>query len=306
MTSVMTPAIATNPWLTQTVRIEAITPEVAEVSTYHLKFTDPSAQANYQFAAGQFNMLYVPGVGEIAIGVCATPMPEMMPGEMATDAMATGDATWDHTIRLAGQVTGALSRLAVGDTLGLRGPYGTAWPLDQHDGKDVILVAGGTGLASLRAALYSLLANRDRYSSVSLLYGGRTPDTLLYRREYDDWTRRGLRLETTVDRATSSDQTSSWAGHVGVVPQLVDRFGPINVSNAVIYCCGPEVMMRYTIRSAMQRGFQRNQIWVSLERNLQCAVGICGHCQLGGEFICKDGPVFRYDRVEKILSVESF
>jgi NAD(P)H-flavin reductase len=296
MTSVISPAIATNPWLTQTVRIEAITPEVAEVSTYHLKFTDPSAQANYHFAAGQFNMLYVPGVGEIAIGVSALPTPTPTP---------MGDSTWDHTIRLAGQVTNALSRLTVGDTLGLRGPYGTAWPLDQHHGKDVILVAGGTGLASLRAALYSLLAHRDRYSSVSLLYGGRTPDTLLYRREYDDWTRRGLRLETTVDRATSSDQASSWTGHVGVVPQLVDRFSPINVSNAVIYCCGPEVMMRYTIRSAMQRGFQRNQIWVSLERNLQCAVGICGHCQLGGEFICKDGPVFQYDLVDKLLSVES-
>ncbi len=290
MTSVIAPAIVRNPWLTQTVRIEAITPEVAEVSTYHLKFTDPGAQANYQFAAGQFNMLYVPGVGEIAIGVSAMPI---------------GDDTWDHTIRIAGQVTSALSRLAVGDTIGLRGPYGSAWPIEQHHGKDVILVAGGTGLASLRAALYSLLASRNRYSSVSLLYGGRTPDTLLYQREYDDWTRRGLRLETTVDRTASGDHSPFWSGHVGVVPQLVDRFNPINASNSVIYCCGPEVMMRYTIRSAIQRGFQRNQIWVSLERNLQCAVGICGHCQLGGEFICKDGPVFRYDRVDKLLSVES-
>lgn len=290
MTSVMTPAIAKNPWLAQTVRIEAITAEVTGVSTYHLKFTDPDAQANYHFAAGQFNMLYIPGVGEIAIGVSAMP---------------TGDRTWDHTIRLAGQVTGALSRLAVGETLGLRGPYGTAWPIDQHPGKDVILVAGGTGLASLRAALYSLLANREHYSSVSLLYGGRTPDTLLYQREYDEWTRQGLRLETTVDRAIPCDQGPFWSGHVGVVPQLIDRFNPINISNSVIYCCGPEVMMRYTIRSAIQRGWQRNQIWVSLERNLQCAVGICGHCQLGGEFICKDGPVFRYDRVDKLLSVES-
>lgn len=291
MSTQLSAAIAENPWLTRTVRIESITPEVAGVSTYHLQFVDPSVQSNYRFAAGQFNMLYLPGVGEIAIGVST------LPG---------GVGTWDHTVRLAGRVSAALSKLGVGGTLGLRGPYGTAWPIDQHHGKDVILVAGGTGLASLRAALYELLANRHHYSSITLLYGGRTPDTLLYQREYDDWVQQGLRLETTVDRTKSDFYNQIWSGHVGVVPQLIDRISLSNPSNAAIYCCGPEVMMRYTIRSAIGRGLDTTQIWVSLERNMQCAVGICGHCQLGGEFICKDGPVYRYDRVENLLSVESF
>jgi len=290
MNPLMSPAIADNPWLTRTVQIESITPEVAGVSTYHFQFVDPAVQSNYRFAAGQFNMLYLPGVGEIAIGVSTSP---------------AGTTTWDHTVRLAGRVTRALSQLEVGGTLGLRGPYGTAWPIDQHQGKEVILVAGGTGLASLRAAVYELLANRHRYAGITLLYGGRAPDTLLYQREYTDWIQRGLRLETIVDRASVDNTHQVWPGHVGVVPQLIDRYNPVDPSNTVVYCCGPEVMMRYTIRSAIARGLNQKQIWVSLERNMQCAVGICGHCQLGPEFICKDGPVFRYDRVEKLLSVES-
>lgn len=299
MLSVTSATPSSNPWLAQTVCIEAIIPEIVGVSTYHLRFIDPAVQAGYRFAAGQFNMLYIPAVGEIAIGVSTAPG--------CNDALT-------HTVRLAGHVTGALARLGVGGTLGLRGPFGTAWPIDDHHGKDVILVAGGTGLASLRAAIYELIARRDSFNSLTLLYGGRTPDTLLYQREYEDWVHRGLVLETTVDRATP-DQTGTplqaslgqgWQGNVGVVPQLVDRMKLSNPANSVIYCCGPEVMMRYTIRSAKGRGLQSSQIWVSLERNMQCAIGLCGHCQLGGQFICKDGPVFRFDRVESLLSVESF
>jgi len=299
MASSTSAAIASNPWLAQTVQIESITPEIFGVSTYHLRFTDPAVQAGYRFAAGQFNMLYVPAVGEIAIGVSTAPD-------------FTG--TLAHTVRLAGHVTGALAKLGIGGTFGLRGPFGTAWPIDQHHGKDVILVAGGTGLASLRAALYELLDHRHLFNSLTLLYGGRTPDALLYQREYNDWVQRGLVLETTVDRTTTdpprppfpTSPVRGWEGNVGVVPQLVDRLKLSHPANTVLYCCGPEVMMRYTIRSAKSRGLKPSQIWVSLERNMQCAIGLCGHCQLGGEFICKDGPVFRFDRVETFLSVESF
>jgi NAD(P)H-flavin reductase len=278
-------AVAVNPWLSKTVRIEGITPEVAGVSTYHLRFQDPEVDAAYRFDPGQFNMLYVPGVGEIAIGV---------------STRGGTRATWDHTVRQAGRVTTALAKIGVGGTLGMRGPYGTAWPLDQTVGKDVILVAGGTGLASLRAAVYSLLDRREQFARVTLLYGGRSPDLLLYASEYDQWERRGLRVETTVDRGTGG-----WSGHVGVVPQLIDRMQPLSSSRSVIFCCGPEVMVRYTLRSTLARGIGKDQIWVSLERNMQCAVGICGHCQMGPEMICKDGPVFRLDRVEPFLGVEA-
>jgi len=286
-------AVAVNPWLSQTVRIEAITPEVDGVSTYHLRFQDAEVDAAYRFEPGQFNMLYVPGVGEVAIGVSTR-------GGMAGDPHGDSRGTWDHTVRLAGHVTTALAKIGVGGTIGLRGPYGTAWPIDQAVGKDVVLVAGGTGLASLRAAVYSLLDRREQFARVTLLYGGRSPELLLYASEYAEWERRGLRVETTVDRGGGG-----WSGHVGVVPQLIDRLQPLSSSRSVIFCCGPEVMTRYTLRSTLARGIGKDQVWVSLERNMQCAVGICGHCQLGPEMICKDGPVYRLDRIEPFLGVEA-
>jgi NAD(P)H-flavin reductase len=297
MTLAPSAAVAVNPWLSQTVRIEGITPEVDGVSTYHFRFQNPAVDAAYRFEPGQFNMLYVPGVGEIAIGVSTRREPWVdSNGQTAGDRIGT----WDHTVRQAGQVTTALAKIGVGGTIGLRGPYGTAWPIDQAVGKDVILVAGGTGLASLRAAVYSLLDRREQFARVTLLYGGRSPDLLLYASEYDQWERRGLRVETTVDRGDAG-----WSGHVGVVPQLIDRLQPLAPSRSIIFCCGPEVMVRYTLRSAVARGIGKDRIWVSLERNMQCAVGICGHCQLGPEMICKDGPVFRLDRIEPFLGVEA-
>ncbi len=294
-------AIAANPWLAQPARIAAITQEVAGVATYHLRFVDPEVNAAYRFRAGQFNMIYLPGVGEVAIGVStggvrtggvAGPTPR-------TDAAAAEGPTWDHTVRVAGQVTTALSRLGAGGTLGLRGPYGSVWPLDEFVGKDVLLVAGGTGLASLRSAIYELLNNRDRYASVRLLYGARSPDTLLYASEYPAWIDAGMEIQTTVDRAAAG-----WTGPVGVVPQLQSRLRPWAPERTAMICCGPEVMIRFAVRAALVRGLNERQIWVSMERNMQCAVGLCGHCQLGPQMICKTGPVVRLDAIEPYLAVE--
>lgn len=278
-------AITENAWLAQSVEIADITPELSGVATYHLRFRDASLHAQYRFRPGQFNMLYLPGVGEIAISLSAG---------------ADRGGTWDHTIRVAGNVTRALAGLGIGGTLGLRGPYGSNWPLDDCVGADVVLMAGGVGLPPLRCALYALLAERKRFGRCTLLYGARTPETLLYRREYDDWTDRGLDVQTTVDRSQPG-----WSGNVGVVPLLVDRLRPLLPGNSLLLVCGPEVMMRYTIRSALGRGLRKDQIWVSLERNMQCAVGLCGHCQLGPAFVCKDGPIFRYDTIEPFLDVEA-
>jgi NAD(P)H-flavin reductase len=277
-------AIAENPWLAQSVEITGITPELAGVATYHLRFRDPALQERYRFRPGQFNMLYLPGVGEIAISLSAGKAP-------------TG--TWDHTIRVAGNVTRTLAGLGAKGALGLRGPYGSAWPLDECAGADVIFVAGGIGLAPLRPALYACLDERKRFGRTTLLYGARAPDMLLYTREYDAWTDRGTDVNTTVDRFQPG-----WSGNVGVVTLLVDRLRPLSPGNSVLLLCGPEVMMRYTVRSALERGLRKDQIWVSLERNMQCAVGLCGHCQLGPAFVCKDGPIFRYDKIEPFLDVE--
>jgi NAD(P)H-flavin reductase len=273
-----------NPWLAHPVRIRAITPEIADVATYHLEFVEPAQQAAYSCRPGQFNMLYLPGVGEAPISVSGQGL--------------VGD-TWAHTVRVAGNTTRALERLGVGGQLGLRGPYGTSWPLDACAGADVVLAAGGIGLAPLRSAIAEILAQRPRYGRVTLIYGARTPVSLLYTGQYADWDAGGIRVQTTVDRATSD-----WQGNIGVVPLLLDRLRSLQPENTIVLACGPEVMMRYAIRSAFERGIQPAQIFLSLERNMQCAVGLCGHCQLGPTFICKDGPVFRHDRIAPYLRME--
>jgi NAD(P)H-flavin reductase len=265
------------------VSIDRITPEVEGVATYHLAFTDTATAADYRFAPGQFNMLYLPGVGEMPISLSADP------------ASAN---TWAHTIRVAGNVTRMLAKMGPGGRFGLRGPFGTSWPLAACEGADVVLVTGGIGLSPLRPAVYHLLANRESYGRITLLYGTRTPDTLLYQHEYQSWTERGLFVQTTVDRAAAG-----WLGNVGVVPLLVDRLRPFQPANTLVLMCGPEVMMHYSALSVLARGLAAERVWLSLERNMQCAVALCGHCQLGPAFVCKDGPVFRYDKIEPFLKV---
>lgn len=273
-----------DPWLPYAARIRDVTSEVAGVSTYELELSDMDAAGAYRFRPGQFNMLYLPGVGEIAISISGDPgHPTRLP----------------HTIRVAGNVTQTLARLGPGSSLGLRGPFGVGWPMEQCRGKDVVLVAGGIGLAPLRPAVYELLASRGDYGKLALLCGARTAEGLLYPLELTEWPRQGLRVETTVDRATGN-----WRGHVGVVTLLLERLDLPRPRDTVLLTCGPEVMMWYVAQTALARGLAPQSIWVSLERNMSCAVGLCGHCQLGPEFICKDGPVFRYDRVASLLKVE--
>ena len=278
-----------NPWLPETAVIRAITAEVEGVSTYHLAFADESRGAAYRFLPGQFNMLYLPGAGEMPISLSADPE--------GADPESVG--TWAHTVRIVGNVTKTLARLQPGDTLGLRGPYGSSWPLAECVGRDVVIITGGIGLAPLRPAIYHLLRHRQQIGRLSLLYGSRSPSSLLYEREYADWTRSGMSVEVTVDRAAPG-----WRGNVGVVTLLVEQVPTFDPANCVVLCCGPEVMMRFAAQAALERGVPPSRIWVTLERNMQCAVGFCGHCQLGPEFVCKDGPVFRYDRVASWMKVE--
>jgi len=279
-----TPTSATNPWQPHTVVIRDVRPEVDGVATYDLAFRDESLQAAYRFAPGQFNMLYLPGAGEIAISI-------------SDDPQNTGGCA--HTIRVAGNVTRTLAGMKRGETLGLRGPFGTSWPLAECIGRDVVLVTGGIGLAPLRPAIYALLHDRRKFGRINLLYGARSPDTLLYEHEYEDWSRQGVIVHTTVDRSAPG-----WMGNVGVVTLLLERLRTFDPRNTVLLCCGPEVMMKFTAMVARNRGLSSSEIWVAMERNMQCAVGFCGHCQLGPEFICKDGAVFRYDRIAPHLDVE--
>lgn len=281
------PPHSPNPWEVHPVRIVRIDPEIEGVATYHLSFRDPATAGRYRFQPGQFNMLYLPGAGESAISLSADP---------------ASTNTWAHTVRVAGNVTRTLSRLGVGGTLGLRGPFGSSWPVEQirAAGQDLIIMAGGIGLAPLRPAIYAVLARLKEYRSVSLLYGARSPDLLLYSAELREWEQRGIRMLVTVDRASPD-----WNGNIGVVPQLLRQLKAVDSSGTSVLTCGPEVMMRYAALGAIECGIPKSQIWVSLERHMQCAVGLCGHCQLGPALICRDGPVFRYDQMEQFLGVEA-
>lgn len=185
-----------------------------------------------------------------------------------------------------------------GDCLGLRGPYGSAWPIEAAVGKDVLLVTGGIGLAPLRPLIYELLRRRGEFGRVILLHGSRTPHDLIFADELTAWSQ-GTELET---RVTVDNATASWKGNVGVVTTLFSQveFEP---ANAVAFLCGPEVMMRFALRDLIKRSLQREQLFVSLERNMQCAVGFCGHCQFGPSFVCMDGPVFRFDHIEGFFEI---
>ncbi len=293
----MQPIVAANrlnPWLAQPVVIQRMTEEAPGVTTYDLVFENAVVAREYSFAPGQFNMLYLPGLGEIAISISGDPG-SGEPGRSASGSVVTVP----HTIRSAGNVTQALAELSPGAAIGLRGPFGSSWPIEQCAGRDVVLVAGGIGLAPLRPAIYQLLAARERYDRLILLVGARDPATLLFTREYDAWRARGLDVQITVDRPTAG-----WNGNLGMVTTLLNRMTLSDPQNTLLMTCGPEVMMWYTVQTALSRGLPPERQFVSLERNMNCAIGLCGHCQLGPEFLCKDGPVFPYDRVASIMKVE--
>ena len=239
----------------------------------------------YTFRPGQFNMLYVFGVGEVPISVSGDPA---QPVPVA------------HTVRSVGPVTRALVAMRPGEVVGLRGPFGTPWPVEVARGRDVVVVAGGIGLAPLRPLIHTLLRRRRDFGRVVVLYGARTPRELLYRRELRRWRGRlDVEVLVTVDWGDTS-----WRGHVGVVTALFVQaelfFDP---ANTVAYVCGPEVMMRFAARELLDRGVAAGRIYVSLERNMKCGQGHCGHCQYGPLFVCKDGPVFAFDRVADLMAL---
>lgn len=276
--SAMTP----NPWVPRFAAVRAVVAETPGVQTYDLAFADGPP---YTFRPGQFNMLYLPGIGEAAISVSSDPaVPSIL----------------RHTVRAVGNVTRAMTRLKTGDALGVRGPFGTAWPLEKYYAKDVVLVAGGIGLAPLRPAVYELVRRRRDFGRVTLIYGDRTPADRLYTAEYDAWKASGIDVIETVNVGTPE-----WRGAIGVVTAPLAAL-PLDPARTGLFTCGPEVMMRFAATAAVGRGVAESDIWVSLERNMNCAVGLCGHCQFGSEFVCKDGPIFPYDRVRRLLFVENF
>jgi NAD(P)H-flavin reductase len=254
--------------------------ELADVVTLEIL---PATGARPACEPGQFNMLYVFGVGEVAISLSGD---------------CRDETKFIHTVRDVGAVSGAITRLEPGVMLGLRGPFGTSWPVAAAEGADVVVVAGGLGLAPLRPAIYHLLANRQRFGRVAVLFGTRTPEDILFREELSQWRQLlDVQVEVTVDHAGTD-----WRGHVGVVPKLLSRveFDP---RETIALICGPEIMMRFTAVALADAGVPPERLFLSMERNMKCAIGLCGHCQFGPSFICKDGPVMSYDKLARHLAI---
>jgi NAD(P)H-flavin reductase len=261
-------------------RVETMARETQDTFTLAMQ---PEAGAGLPaFAPGQFSMLYVFGVGELPISISGDPQD--------TSKLV-------YTVRSVGQATQALVSRCRGDVVGVRGPFGTAWPLAEARGKDVLIIAGGIGLAPLRPVIYHVLRHRDEYVRLVVLYGARTPRDLLFRKELVTWSRGvDTQVLTTVDYGGPS-----WRGRVGVVTTLF-RHLRLHPDRTVALICGPEIMMRYVVAELREnRGVPEESIYLSMERNMKCGVGLCGHCQYGPYFICRDGPVFAFNRLRPLL-----
>ncbi len=260
------------------VEVVDVRQDLPDTVSFDLQMPEP-----FEFEPGQFTMLYAPGIGEAPISIS---------GDPANHDVIT------HTVRAVGKVSQALCRLRPGDRVGVRGPYGVPWPVRVAEGGDVVLMAGGIGLAPLRPVLYHLLHHRGRYESVVLLYGARSPIDLLYNQELRAWrSRYDCEVEVTVDHGGAD-----WHGPVGVVTKLLGR-APFDGPATTAMVCGPEIMMRFSARDLIKQEVASDRVYMSMERNMQCGVGWCGHCQFGPKILCRDGPVLPYPAIEELLTV---
>lgn len=266
-----------NPYVIHPATIVEKIREAEDINTYRLQLVDEHARQQFRFKAGQFNMVYLFGVGEVAISIVSDPdQPEWL----------------DHTIRAVGRITKAIADLRTGDVLGIRGPFGQGWPLEEARGHDVVIVTGGLGCAPVVGAIEYIFRRREQYGSIKILHGVKTPHDLLYRDRFDAW----RRFPDTEVLLTSDQPDKSWSYHVGVVTELFELVS-IDPPKSIVLMCGPEIMMRLGVPILIRRGVPTTAVYVSLERHMECGIGLCGHCQMGPYFLCKDGPVMRYDRV---------
>jgi len=265
--------------------IQRVYAETPESWTYWSGWRDGDGDG-YAFEPGQFNMLYLFGVGEVAISISSDPAhPDRL----------------GHTIRAVGRVTNAMKQLRPGDEVGVRGPFGRPWPLREAEGGDLVVIGGGVGVCPVRPAIEYAMRRRDRYRRLILLMGARTPALLPYREQLEDWVAAldalGVELHLTVDEADDS-----WPYATGVVTTLFPA-AKVDPGRTTAFICGPEVMMRFAANGLADLGVGPERVWVSMERHMQCGIRLCGHCQLGPWFVCSDGPVFRYDRIRDLMEV---
>lgn len=256
------------------------------IFTLRLAFSDASEQSPYRFAPGQFNMLYLDGVGEVAISIVSDPEHETL---------------YDHTIRIVGRVTRGLAQLQAGQRIGVRGPFGRGWPLAQAEGRDVMIVTGGLGCAPVVAVINYIMRRRERFGRLIIMQGVKHADDLLWQARYEQW----ARMPNTQVIVAADTAGKTWPWRIGRVIDLFDEVKLVP-ERSIAMMCGPEGMMRAAVQTLAQRGMREDDMFVSMERNMSCAVGHCGHCQYGGKFVCRDGPVFSYREIKPLFGVEGF
>lgn len=262
------------------------TQESADIFTLKLQFSDEAQHKNYRFSPGQFNMLYLFGVGEVAISIVSDP---------------DDDSLYAHTIRDVGHVTHGLSLLKIGDYVGVRGPFGHGWPLEKAAGKDVLIITGGLGCAPSVSIINYIVKRRKNFGKLIILQGVKHSSDFIFRAQYEQW----KKLPDTTILLAADVSAPNWSGYTGLITGLLDQIH-IDVDNTICMMCGPEGMMRASVSRLKQFKLSADNIYSSLERNMECAVGHCGHCQFGGKFICKDGPVFCYSDIEYLLEKKGF
>ena len=275
-----------NPYQPHEVVILERIQELADLFTLRLKFTDPDIQDNYVFEPGQFNMLYLYGVGEIAISIVSDPADSHI---------------IDHTIRVLGRVTRGMANLKTGDRIGLRGPYGRGWPMLEAKNKDVVIVTGGLGCAPVVSVINYIEQRRDQYGRLNIVQGVKHSADFIWKDRYDDW----RKLPDTKVLLAADVGESLWPWHIGPVTVLFDQL-EFDADNVSVMMCGPEGMMRAACKHMLNEQVPAAQLFLSMERNMQCAVGHCGHCQYGSQFICKDGPIFSYDKIQSLFNTRGF
>lgn len=275
-----------NPYLPYQAEVVKRVPEGASMVTLSLRLTDRARHKRYRFRPGQFNMLSVYGVGEVAISISSDP--EQL-------------ENFEHTIRAVGRVTRILAQLKPGDSLGLRGPYGKSWPLKQAEGRDVILLTGGLGCAPVVSVITYVLKRRERFRRLVIMQGVKHSDDLIWRERYQAWAKH----PNTQVLLAADVAGSGWPWHVGRVTALLDK-AQFDPGNCAVMMCGPEPMLIGSAKGLVARGVPDREIWLSMERNMHCGFGHCGHCQFGPYFVCQDGPVFRYSDIKWLLGTKGF
>ncbi len=268
-----------NMYIPYIMQIEKITKEAPFIKTFKLKFANPDEEAKFDFKAGQFGEYSVFGEGESTFCIASSP---------------TRKGYIECTFRETGRVTTALSKCEEGDVIGFRGPYGNTFPIDEWKGKNLLFVAGGIALPPLRCVIWNALDTRENFADVSILYGARTEADLVYKNELEDWKNRpDVNLVVTVD---PGGETPDWKGEVGFVPTILEKMNP-KAENTIAIVCGPPVMIKYSLPILQKLGFKNEDIFTTLENRMKCGIGKCGHCMVGSNYVCKDGPVYRYDEL---------